>query len=119
MNVIMKKYILAIIAAFTLAACNRPFEEKYPQLILDNYSYTLSQDGGSLHIMVYYSDSWRAELSCATGTEWIQLSRTEASGQAYMRITYASAVDVERVAFVDFYPSSGEPVQLTLTQPKK
>lgn len=115
----MKKYILAIIAAFTLAACNKPYEEHYPELILDNYSYTLNQDGGSLHIMVYYSDSWRAEVSCAAGTDWIQLSRAEASGQAYMRITYASAQDIERVAYIDFYPSDGEAVQLILTQPKK
>ena len=115
----MRKIILAIIAALTLAACNRPFEENYPQLLLDKYEYTLDQNGGSLHLMVYYSGAWTAELSSATGNDWIQLSRTGASGQAYIRITYASAADYDRDAYIDFYPSSGESVQLKLTQSKK
>ena len=115
----MKKYIIAIIAAFTLAACNKPFEENYPELLLDKYEYTLDQNGGSLHLMVYYSGAWTAELTSATGNDWIQLSRTGAPGQAYIRITYDSAADYDRDAYVDFYPASGEPVQLKLTQSKK
>ena len=115
----MKKYIIAIIAALSLAACNKPFEENYPELLLDKYEYTLDQNGGSLHLMVYYSGAWTAELESATGTDWIQLSRTGDSGQAYIRITYASAVEYDRDAYVDFYPENGEPVQLKLTQSKK
>ena len=116
----MKKYILVLLAALTLAACNKPFEENYPQLVLDSYEYKLNSNGGSLHVMVYYSGSWTAEiLPSVGGNDWLELSRSGAPGQAYIRISYASAVNVERTAFVEFYPESGEPVQLTLTQPKK
>lgn len=112
------KHIYILLAALTLVACNRTFEEHYPQLMLDKYDYTLSPDGGSLHLMVYYSDSWTAELS-PEGKDWIQLSRTEAPGQAYIRMTYASAVEYDRYGYVDFYPKDGEPVQLKVTQIKK
>ena len=95
----MKNFIIAIAAVFALAACNKPFEEKYPELVLDNYSYTLKADGGSIQLMVYYSDSWTAELS-GIDTDWIILSRTSAPGQAYLRMTYDSAVSGERTAYV-------------------
>ena len=111
----MKKLIIAIVAVFAMAACNKPFEENYSQLVLDNYSYTLAADGGSIQIMVYYSDSWTAELT-GVDTDWIILSRTSAPGQAYLRITYDSAVEDERKAYVTFYPAHGEPVELRRTQ---
>ena len=114
----MKKFIIAIVAVFALAACNKPFEENYSQLVLDNYSYTLNADGGSIQLMVYYSDAWTAELTGAD-TSWIILSRTSAEGQSYIRITYDSAINVERTAYVVFYPSTGEPVELKLTQKAK
>ena len=114
----MKKLIIAIVAVFAMAACNKPFEEKYSQLVLDNYSYTLKADGGSIQIMVYYSDAWTAELTGAD-TDWVVLSRTSAPGQAYLRITYDSAVEAERTAYVTFYPAHGEPVELKLTQKAK
>lgn len=114
----MKKLIIAIVAVFAMAACNKPFEENYSQLVLDNYSYTLDADGGSIQIMVYYSDSWTAELTGAD-TNWIILSRTSASGQSYLRITYDSAVPVDRTAYITFYPAHGEPVDLKLTQKAK
>ncbi len=114
----MKKIIIAVLVMFAAFACNRPFEEQYPVLVLDKYDYELSVDGGSLHIMVYYSDAWTAELSAAD-TSWVILSRTGAPGQAYLRITYDSAIDVDRTAYVVLTPSSGEPVELTLTQKAK
>lgn len=114
----MKKLIIAIVAVFALAACNKPFEEEYSQLVLDNYSYTLKADGGSIQVMVYYSDAWTAELS-GVDTSWLILSRTSASGQSYLRITYDSAIDVERTAYVIFHPTHGDPVELKLTQKAK
>ena len=114
----MKKFIIAIVAVFAMAACNTPFEENYSKLVLDNYSYTLKADGGSIQIMVYYSDAWTAELTGAD-TSWIILSRTSAPGQSYLRITYDSAVDVDRTAYVTFYPAQGDPVELKLTQKAK
>ena len=114
----MKKLIIILVAAFAMAACNKPFEENYSQLVLDNYSYTLDADGGSIQLMVYYSDAWTAELTGAD-TSWLILSRTSASGQSYLRITYDSAVNVDRTAYVVFYPSKGEPIELKLTQKAK
>ena len=87
-------------------------------LIFDGSTYTLDADGGSIQIMVYYSDSWTAELTGAD-TNWIVLSRTSASGQSYLRITYDSAVSVDRTAYITFYPAHGEPVDLKLTQKAK
>ena len=115
---IMKKLIIAILAVFAAYACNKPFEEHYPDLMLDKYDYELAADGGSLHLMVYYSAAWTAELSAAD-TSWIILSRTEAPGQAYIRITYDSAVNVDRTAYIIFTPATGEPVELKLTQKAK
>ena len=114
----MKKIIIAILAVFAIAACNRPFEENYPELLLDRYNITLKADGGSVQIMVYYSDAWTAELT-GIDADWIILSRTGAPGQAYIRITYDSAIDVERTAYVTFYPAHGEPVELKLLQKAK
>ena len=59
----MKKIIIAILAVFAIAACNRPFEENYPELLLDRYNITLKADGGSVQMMVYYSDAWTAEVT--------------------------------------------------------
>ncbi len=114
----MKKIIIAILAVFAIAACNRPFEENYPELLLDRYNITLKADGGSVQMMVYYSDAWTAEVA-GVNTDWIILSRTGAPGQAYIRITYDSAIDVERTAYVTFYPAHGEPVELKLLQMAK
>jgi hypothetical protein len=114
----MKKFIIAMLMVFGLAACNKPYEENYPELLLDRYNITLKADGGSVQMMVYYSDAWTAEVT-GVNTDWIILSRTGAPGQAYIRITYDSAIDVERTAYVTFYPAHGEPVELKLLQKAK
>lgn len=114
----MKKIIIAILAVIATASCNKPFEENYETLVLDKYEYALDADGGSLQLMVYYSKAWRAEVSSSAGTDWLILSRTEAPGQAYIRITYDSYAGTDRDAYIDFIPSEGEPVQLKLTQTK-
>lgn len=114
----MKKILMALIAVMLATACNRPFEEDYQTLVLDKYEYQLDADGGSLHIMVYYSAPWKAEVSSPAGTDWLLLSRTGAEGQAYLRITYDSHAGTDRNAYIDFIPSTGDPVQLKLTQTK-
>lgn len=110
-----KKVILTILAAALALSCNRPFKEDYPELTLSSTEYKLSADGGSFEFMVYYSGSWTAALR-AEDSSWLLISRDEASGMAYLRVTYDRAVDYARSAFIDIDAGSGGQMTVTLNQ---
>ena len=106
---------LALTCLLVFCSCQKTFKEDYQQLRLDATEYMLTGDGGSFELMVYYSSSWKATLR-SEETDWVILSRTSASGQSYMRVTWDSAVDHSRSAFIDIDAGKGGRQTITLIQ---
>ena len=100
---------------FLLCSCNKPYREQYPELRVNATEYELSKDGGSFQLMVYYSGAWTVSLR-AEDTGWVLLSRDGASGQAYLRVTYDSAVAYARSAWLDLQADNGDQLTITLNQ---
>lgn len=62
--------VLVLMALPFLAGCQEEFEKKY-DLSVDAYEYTLSAEGENLHLYVYCSGDWTAELDAEQ--DWIRI----------------------------------------------
>lgn len=134
----MKKTIYLIISTLALAcclfsSCSKVYEEKWDSIYYtDQYgdkvcrlytSYKLSNDSTnsytdfpfSLPIAIYYSGSWKAELT--SECDWGFIDKTSGEGVHYIHFTYLqNNTGALRYVILRITCDNGETADITLSQ---
>lgn len=85
-KIFVKLFVLAALL-FTAAACQQRYELHLP-LALNREKMDFKKEGASYYVLVYTDNAWSASLD--GDAPWLELSRTQGSGNSQIMITAQS-----------------------------
>ena len=109
----MKYLFVALAAMLCLGACQKKFQENWPELKLDRASLVISAVKERTPVNIFYNGSWTAEL---TKGDWLTVEPASGTGMATIHLCFGENTGLSRAAELIVRADNGMERVLPITQ---